>query len=336
MGIERVTILGANGTSSSIALGLKAHSEQLSITGFDPDASAATRAHKQGIFDRVVRRLDRSCRNADLVIVSLPLTSIQEAFAAIAPHLQPGCLVTDTAPLKIPVLRWAKELLPNEVSFIGGHLIPNPAIVGFRTLEMVEEPGADLLKGALYYLVPLPGTPQTVIETFTRLAELLSAQPLFIDATEHDGLQAGAEDLPGLLAVALIRSTLGAPGWKEMVKFAGYRLAVATEASDSTIEQSYSVFLNRENVLLHLNAILGELVQLRENIANGNAEGIETAFMGAAEIRAHWFAERERGMWTGERDINLDHAPSAGERLGHLLFGNRLLVRKRRKPERFR
>lgn len=336
MDIEQVTILGANGTSNSLALGLKAHSERLSITGFDPDASAATRAQKQGIFDRVERRLDRSCRNADLVIVSLPLTSMHEAFATIAPHLQPGCLVTDTASLKTPVLRWAKDLLPDEVSFIGGHLIPNPAIVGFQTLELVEKPSADLLKGALYCLAPLPRTPQTVIETFTRVAELLSAIPLFIDATEHDGLQAGAEDLPGLLAVALIRSTLGAPGWKEMVKFAGYRLAVVSEASDNTTEQSHSIFLNRENVLLHLNAMLGELVQLRDNLANDNAEAIETAFLTAADQRAHWFAERDRGVWTGEHGIDLGHVPSAGERLGHLIFGDRLSVRRRRKRERFR
>ena len=62
--------------------------------------------------DRVERQPGRACRNADLVIVAVPLPAMRETFAAIAPHLQPGCLVTDTAFLKAPVMRWAKELLP--------------------------------------------------------------------------------------------------------------------------------------------------------------------------------------------------------------------------------
>jgi len=124
MDFKRVAIIGADCISVSIALGLKAQKEPPEIIGYDTDAVAADLARARGAFDQVERKPGRACRDADLVIVAVPLTRLRETLATIAPHLQPGCLVTDTAYLKAPVLRWAEELLPEGV-FFAGLLVPN-------------------------------------------------------------------------------------------------------------------------------------------------------------------------------------------------------------------
>jgi prephenate dehydrogenase len=333
---KRVAIIGADCISVSIALGLKAQENPPEIVGCDADAAAAKLARSKGAFDRVERRAGQACRDADLVIIAVPLPAVRETFAAIAPHLQPGCLVTDTASLKTPVLRWAEELLPQGVSFVGGRVIPNPAIVGFDPLEGLEAASAGLLKGALYCITTSPHTPGAGVNALVALAKTLAAQPLLIDATEHDGLQAGVEGLPDLLAVALLRVTVDTPGWREMRKFAGLRFAIAIHDAADADERHAAISLNRENVLLRLDLLLQELVRLRDLLTDGDAQAVENAFAAAAEGRARWTAEREQGLWVKDlATADTGRLPSGGDRLLQMLFGG-LASPRARKPDRLR
>jgi len=335
MDFKRVAIVGTNCISASIALGLKAQKEPPEIAGYDASAVAADLARARGALDRVERKPERACQDAGLVIVSVPLTSMREVFTAIAPHLQPGCFVTDTARLKAPVMRWAEELLPENIYFAGGHPIPDPATAGLEPLEGLDAASADLLTGALYCLVTSPRISGTATDVFAGLARSLKAYPFFIDVTEHDGMEAGIEGLPDLLAVALLRATVDTSGWQEMRKFAGHRFAAATEAAGGAHERHTAVLLNRENVLLRLNILVSELVRLRDLLAYDDAEGVEEIFIAAAEGRKRWIAERERGMWGKEGTVSTEHVPTTGEQIRRMFFGD-LAARLRRKPDQSR
>ncbi|RLC75573.1 MAG: hypothetical protein DRJ03_19920 [Chloroflexi bacterium] len=334
MNFKRVAIIGVNCISVSIALKLKEQKEPPEIVGYDGEAVAADLARSMGAFDRAERKPGRACQGADLVIVTVPLSAIRDTFAAIGPHLEPGCLVTDTAPLKAPVMRWAKETLPRNVYFAGGHPVPNPALVGFDSLEGLDEASADLLVEALYFFTTPGDLPNG--DAFADLAVALDAHPYFIDATEHDGLHAGVEGLPDLLAVALLRATVGAPGWEEMRKLAGRSFAAAANAADSGDERRITVFLNRENVLLHLNILLGELIRLRDLLSQDDPEPLEEIFAAAAEGRDGWIQERERGMWTKERVFSKESMPALGQQVSQMLFGGSLTRRLRERSDRSR
>jgi prephenate dehydrogenase len=166
------------------------------------------------------------------------------------------------------------------------------------------------------------------------LAGTLEAQPLLMDATEHDGLQAGIEGLPDLLAVALLHATVDTPGWREMRKFADLRFAVATHNAADAYERHDALYLNRENVLLRLDGLLNELIRLRDLLADGDAKALAGAFAAAAEGRGRWIAEREQGMWVKElATADTSRLPSPGDRFLQMLFGS-TAGRRARKPER--
>ncbi len=334
MDLSQVAIIGIDCISTSIALALKAQDEPPQIVGYDRDAVAADLARAQGALDRVTRKPEQACLDAELVIVAVPVSAVRDTFAAIAPHLRPGCLVTDTAHLKGPVIRWAEELLPESVFFAGGHIVPNPAIVGFDPLGGLDAASADLLKEALYCFVTPSGTSSNVIDALSVLAEALGAQHYFIDAVEHDGLQAGVEELPDLLALALSRTTVDAPGWEEMRKFAGHRFAVATHSAADAYERSAALSLNREHVVRRLNLMLRELIYLRELLSQEDTEPLEQAFIEAAEGRERWIAEREQGMWVNREELRGTPIPTAGQQIGQMLFGNRLARRLTAEPKR--
>ncbi|MGD1994381.1 MAG: prephenate dehydrogenase [Anaerolineae bacterium] len=334
MDLKRVAIIGADCISVSIALGLKAQNDPPEIAGSDAELATANRARSMGGFDRVERKPGWACQDADLVIVAEPLSSLPEIFAAIAPHLQPGCLVTDTAYLKAPVMRWAEELLPDDVFFVGGHPVPNPIMVGPDPLADVEAASAELLREALYCFTPPIGTSGAVIGAFTGLAEMLEAQPFFIDVTEHDGLQAGVEGLPDLLAIALLRATVDTPGWQEMRKFASHRFATATAATSGAYERAIAVSLNREHILRRLNALLSELVHLRDLLTEDDPEALEEAFVETAEGWARWVEEREQGLWIREHTVSTNHIPSLGKRVTQMILGERVSTRLKERPDR--
>jgi len=333
MSSNRIAVIGIDPISASIALALQEREESVELIGYDADQAVADLASVRGAFDNVRRKPGRACEGAELVIVAKPLTDIEDTFAAISPHLEDGAVVTDTARLKAPVLRWAEDLLPKHVSFVGGHLIPNPAIVGLRALKSLDDASADLLQEALYCLTPSPGASSEAIDVCSWLAYAVEANPFFIDVKEHDGLLAGVEGLPDLLTVAMLRTTVDSPGWEEMRKFAGRRFATATEAIDDVYARHPSLFLNQENVLRRLDALIEELVYLRRLLAQGDEDALQDALAEAAEGRSRWMNQRRQGMWTENSMADTRAVPNPARQLGRMLFGN-LASRLRREGPR--
>ena len=83
MNFKRVAIIGVDPISTAIALELRAQKEPPTVVGYHPKRMVAELAQARGAFDRVERKPDRACRDADLVVVAVPLSSIRDTFAAI-------------------------------------------------------------------------------------------------------------------------------------------------------------------------------------------------------------------------------------------------------------
>ena len=145
--------------------------------------------------------------------------------------------------------------------------------------------------------------------------------------TEHDGLQAGVEDLPDLLTIALLHATIDTPGWEEMRKFAGSRFVSATEAIGDA-ERHPSLFLNRENLLHRLDTLMEELMRLREMLSRGDEEALAEMVTEAARGRSRWMRERRKGIWSEDGTFDTRSVSGAAEQLGRMFFGN-LATRRR-------
>ena len=76
--------------------------------------------------DDVKYNLSASVRDSNVVILALPFAAIRETLEIIAPDLQQGTLLLDTAPSKATVVMWANELLPQGRFYIGLSPAINP------------------------------------------------------------------------------------------------------------------------------------------------------------------------------------------------------------------
>src|SRR5262249_18702215 len=154
------------------------------------------------------------------VILALPLAGMRETLEVIAPDLQEGTLILDTAPAKTTMAAWAKELLPPGRFYIG--LVP---AINSQYLHGTEfGPGAaraDLFENGLMVVNAPYGTPGNVFNLAMEFVSLLGAMPLLMDTVEADGLFSATHVLPQLAAAALLDATVDRPGWLEARKVAG-------------------------------------------------------------------------------------------------------------------
>jgi len=277
----QVTIVGLGVSGASFGLALKQASREFRIVGHDREPSAAAEARKMGAVDRTEWNLPNACRGADLVILALPLPAIRDTLAVIAPELPTGCLVTDTASVKEPVLAWARELLPSRVNFVGGDPI------GARGRATTAR--ADLFSNTTYCLCPDSNTPPEAVEQASNLATAVGATPRFMDAAEHDGLAAALEQLPFILSVAALQTASASSSWRELAKLGGERferlLALQGDNPDGEFE---AIRANAANIGRWLSAVQAALESLRGLLASGEPAVHQEAVKRLTEARAVW------------------------------------------------
>ncbi|HEY5641005.1 MAG TPA: prephenate dehydrogenase/arogenate dehydrogenase family protein, partial [Dehalococcoidia bacterium] len=162
---RRVAIIGLGLIGGSIGLGLKAAKlPGLEVIGSDIDGSQERAAKKAGAIDRGEHNLAKAVREARLIIIAAPIAALRDVFTAIAPHLADGAVVTDTASTKGDVMKWAAELLPESVSFVGGHPMAGKEHSG------IDHADAAIFEGRAYCICPTIDSSPTAIQSVVGLA----------------------------------------------------------------------------------------------------------------------------------------------------------------------
>lgn len=262
----------------------KAKLDGLEIIGHDKDHDIAGKAQRKGAIDRAEWNLPASVGKAGIVVVATPVQAIGEVFGQIAPYLDPEAVVTDTGSTKVQVMAWARERLPEAVSFVGGHPMAGKETTG------IESADAGLLAGCTYCLVPAPRAAPEAVKAIVAMVQLVGARHLFVDPQEHDSLVAAVSHLPLVLSTALVTATASSPGWREMAKLAasGYR-DVSRLASGDPVMGRDICLTNRENLLRWVDIYLEELRRYRQWLQDGD-EALGKALERARDARERWLS----------------------------------------------
>jgi prephenate dehydrogenase len=288
--------------------------------GHDKELANARLAEKMGAVDKVMINLPSAVREADIVLLSLPIDQIRDTLSVIASDLKDGAVVMDTGPVKEVVASWAKESLPAERFYVGLTPVLNPAYlheVGSGT----QAAYADMFRNGLMAIVSPPGTPSEAIKLAADLTRLLGSSPLFADPLEMDGLMAATHILPQLMAAALLNATVDQPGWQEGRKVAGRAYAEATRPVVHATEAKTlreSALLNRQNVLRRIDGAIASLQAIRNDIDNDDSEALEARLSRARQGQEQWWQQRLAADWANE-GIPRTETPKASDLFGRLI-----------------
>ncbi len=349
--MAQVTLIGLGSVGNSIGLALRRYAAQpenkgqrFTVVGYDRDLDRLQLAgRKLGSIDRPAGDLAGAVAEAAFVIIAQPTRQVRQTLADIASHLPQGAIVSDTASTKHIVLRWAAELLPPGVSFVGGHPLPKRLPVITSDLGTDEDtPSADMFNGGLYCILPLPSASEAAVNQVISLASLLGAQPYFVDPLEHDSFMAAVMHLPTLLSSTLMQTTSGSAVWRELGPLAGGAFRDVSRLASADPEQSRDALIaNRESLLHWLDRYMVDLADLRELLVNvtdpdpdvaADAEQrLSAAFTKAHQARAEWL---HGGAGQSNLDAELQRSlKEAGQRrTGQALFGGWLAGRFGQQP----
>jgi prephenate dehydrogenase len=283
----RIAIIGLGLIGGSLGLALKQVKwRDAELIGYARHPETASLARKAGAFDKVELKLDKAVKDADIIIVATPVLAVRDIFIRIAPELPDGSIVTDTASTKLEIIRWAQELLPSSINFIGGH-----PMAGKET-SSIKVATADLFHKCTYCLTPLPQTRPTATRTISDMVKALGAVPLLIEAEEHDRLVAGISHLPLLLSAALVLATSKNRSWPKMSRLAASGYRDLTRLASGNPELGAHICLsNQAAIVAWIDTFIEELQKLRKLVADGSEE-IERALATANEARQKWLEKR--------------------------------------------
>jgi len=230
-----------------------------------------------------------------------------------------GTVVVDTSPIKSEVANWAREILPEGCYYVG--FVPTIAA------EFLQDEGkgldsarADLFKDSIFLVDAPSGTPGDALQLVTNLVSLIGATTMIADFVESDGLMTSAYLLPQLVSAALLNATINQPGWMEARKVAERSYHAVTSVQDDPETLQMLSMHNRENIMRALNTMISSLVELRDDIEDGNAEALKTRLQTAHKGREEWLNDRLLATWVDKKAPPLEKM-SMKERLFGTMLG---------------
>jgi prephenate dehydrogenase len=313
----QITIIGLGQIGASMGLALAAHKDAILRVGHDKNPSVEREASQKGVADKMEHNLPKAVRDAKLVVLCIPLSQVRETLEFIAPDLKKGTVVLDTTPIKADVQKWAKEILPEGCYFVG--LVPaiNPEFLhDFQFGLTAAQP--DLFSNGLFLIDAPYGTPEEAVTTAIDFVRLLGAEVVFADPIESDGLMSTTHLLPQLVAASLLNATIDQPGWQDARKVAGRAYATVTAGlayQDEIDSLRLSALHNRAGVVHALDVTIAALRGLRDDIENGNDDGIAMRLESALQGRKRWLSERTSAEWVKSPQTEARDYPSFSERL---------------------
>jgi prephenate dehydrogenase len=321
----QITIIGLGQIGGSIGLALGGQKSALKRVGHDKKADVERAAQSKGAVDEVNHNLPSAVRDAEIVMLCLPVSQVRETLELIAPDLKEDVVVMDTSPVKSGVFEWARAILPPKRYLIG--LVPaiNPDVLHEIKFGL-EAARADLFQKGLMIVDAPRGTPGDVVQLASDLARLLGSDPLLADPIESDGLMARMHLLPQLTAAALLNATVDQPGWMEARKVGGRAFAAVTAGlayQDEIDSLRISAMQNRASTVYALDVMIAALQGMRNDLDAGDEDGIAARLEQALEGRNNWMRDRLLAEWaTGIERKPID-IPSFAERFFGSIFTKR-------------
>ena len=263
--MTRIAILGTGLIGASIGLGLREYVETtgIEIVGFDASREREREAERRKAIDKREAGLRRAVEGASLVVISTPVLAMREVMEEIAPALLEGAIVTDTGSTKAQVLRWAEERLPDTINFVGGHPMAGKTGFGSAAAE------ATLFQGARWVMVPSRSASTAAVETVAGLTTALGAEPVYMDAEEHDAYAAAISHLPLFAASALFRLNRDSEAWPELSALAasGFRDTTRLAGTDEQMAHDIAI-TNRDQVIHWIQRYRGALHDLEDMLSD--------------------------------------------------------------------
>lgn len=279
---DRVALIGLGLIASSMFWAMKRGSLAGTVTGYARSAETREIAREIGLCDIVYDDVLDAVKDADLIVLCVPVGVMGAVAEQIAPMLKAGATVTDVGSVKGDVINKVAPHLPEGVHFIAGHPLAGTEHSGPRAGF------AELFDNRWCLLVPSEGTAPDATAKLRALWEGMGSKVEEMDADHHDLVLAVTSHAPHLIAYTMVgvADDLQRVTDSEVIQYsaAGFRDFTRIAASDPTMWRD--VFLSNKDATLEiLGRFTEELFALQRAIRQGDGDHLHAYFTRTRAIR---------------------------------------------------
>ncbi|MBX9848772.1 MAG: prephenate dehydrogenase/arogenate dehydrogenase family protein [Rhodocyclaceae bacterium] len=286
--LDKVVIYGVGLIGGSFALALKQSSAVGEVVGLGRSSASLEVAQGLGVIDRVGELAD--VRDADLVLLAMPVGKMEAIMTAIAPHLGDKTIVVDAGSTKQDVVAAAQRAFGNKLA----QFVPCHPIAG------AEKSGASAAHARLYIdkrviVTPLQENTPFAIAIAEAAWTVCGGDVSVMTPAQHDAVFAAVSHLPHLLAFTLVDALAKRPDAAELFANAGAGFRDFTRIASSNPEMWRDICVaNRSALIAEVDQYMTALLQARVLLAEADAEGLESTFANAREARNAWLEPLEK------------------------------------------
>ncbi|MDP8918943.1 MAG: prephenate/arogenate dehydrogenase family protein [Pseudomonadota bacterium] len=279
---ERITLIGLGLIGSSIARAARHMNLARTIVAVDASEAVVARVRDLGIADEATTDPATGVKDADLVILCVPVGVCGKVAEAMRSGLKAGCIVSDVGSVKSSVVAQVQPHLPEGVGFVPAHPVAG-----------TEHSGPDAGFATLFHnrwciLTPPEETEEAAVERVRAFWTAMGSNVEIMTAQHHDLVLAITSHVPHLIAYNIVGTAadLETVTQGEVIKFSagGFRDFTRIAASDPTMWRD--VFLhNREAVLEMLGRLNEDIALLARAIRWGEGDKLFDLFTRTRAIR---------------------------------------------------
>ena len=193
--INRLAIIGMGLIGGSLSLALKQAGRVKHVVGFSRQASTRSEALSLGIIDSAESNMAEAIKNAEIVVLAVPVGAIADTLISIAPYVKDNMIITDVGSVKAQVVDSAKLALGDKFrQFVPGHPIAGTEKSGPAAAF------AELYQEHRVVLTPTKQTDEEAVKKVCNMWIAAGAEVSIMTAEHHDDVLAATSHLVDMLA----------------------------------------------------------------------------------------------------------------------------------------
>jgi len=258
--INKIVILGVGFMGGSLSLAIRKKFPKVSVWGYARSKKSYNKLKKLKILNRVECDLEKCLKDADMIVLALPVETIMTYFKKMAPILKKGAIVFDLGSSKEKITVAAKRHLPKKVDFVGCHPLCGSEKSG------AEFSCSNLYQGSLC-IISTRNKSTKIVES---LWKKLGAKIVFLSPKRHDETLSFMSHLPHVISFSLAQaipnsySKFSTSSFKDLTRTSGSPYSVWTDIFIS----------NKNNILGDVDKFIKTLDKFKTLLKNKDKKGI--------------------------------------------------------------
>ena len=278
---DKITVIGCGLIGSSILRVIEKKNIAKEINAYDKSKEVSSYLAKNFKF-KTCNNITEAVNNADLVIISSPLSSYKEILSQIQSDLKKGSILTDTGSAKKEINKIIKESSLSDVTWIASHPIAGTEYSG------PESGFAELFEKKWCILSAGENTDKKEITKLEKFWVDLGSKIKVMSFEHHDYVLSLTSHLPHAVAYSIVKTAISDDNKfkDDVIQYSAGGLRDFTRIAASDPLMWKDIFIdNSENILKVLDNYSKNLDEIKSAIKNKDSKKLLEIFSSTRKVR---------------------------------------------------